>query len=188
VAEAADPAALDRRSGLPAEHLWLRETLPRDRWVDLHATAAFWMQMHDGFRRHQAHMEALVAEWRTGGDLQDLHRRLTPALQSFLQHLDGHHRIESEHYFPMMRTLEPRIGAGLDLLDRDHEAIHQRLEALFMGGLALHRAVSNRSADAADHAARLADELEVSGPLLARHLEDEEDIVIPLIQTRGLAG
>lgn len=188
MAEGGDPLALELRAGLPAEHLWLRDQLPRDRWVDLHETAAFWMQMHEGFRRHQSHMEALVDAWRAGGDLADLHRRLTPALQAFLQHLDGHHRIETGHYFPMMRRLEPRIGAGLDLLDRDHDAIHHRLEDLFTGGLAFHRAVSGHAPDAADQASRLADALVTSGPLLARHLDDEEDIVIPLIQMRGLPG
>jgi iron-sulfur cluster repair protein YtfE (RIC family) len=181
-----DRQSLATRSSLPAEHLWLREQLPRDRWIGLQETAAFWLQMHEGFRRHQAHMHLLAQTWRAGGDLQGLHRALTPALQSFLQHLDGHHRIESGHYFPLMRSVEPRIGAGLDLLDRDHDEIHAHLESLFNAGLNFHRAVSSHAPDAADHAARLADRLDQTAPALVRHLDDEEDIVIPLIQLRGL--
>lgn len=186
--DAADPQALAARAGLPAEFCWLREELPRDRWTDLHDVAAFWLQMHGGFRSHTAHMEGLVTRWRADGDLTALHRQLTPALQAFLQHLDGHHRVESGHYFPMMRRVEPRIGAGLDLLDRDHDAVHQHLEALFQNGLAFHRAVSANASDARDRAELLAEALAAAGPPLTRHLDDEEDIVIPLIQLRGLPG
>lgn len=182
----ADPLGLATRPGLPPEFLYLRDELPRDRWTNLHEIASFWLQMHGSFRGHQAHMEGLAAQWRAGGDLRDLHRQLVPALQSFLQHLDGHHRIESGTYFPMMRRIEPRIGAGLDLLDRDHDVIHGVLEDLFQRGLAFHQAVSSNASDAADRASRLADTLASGAPLLARHLDDEEDIVIPLIQLRGL--
>jgi len=134
--------ALASRTGLPAGFRYLLDEFPRDRWTStLDETAAFWLQMHASFRRHQAHMEGLVGQWRDIGDAVALHRQLIPTLQSFLQHLDGHHRIESGQYFPMMRTIEPRIGAGIDLLDRDHDAIHETLEALFRGGLAFHQAV-----------------------------------------------
>ena len=38
---------------------------------------------------------------------------------------------------------------------------------------------------AADHAARMADALNAANPPLLRHLDDEEDIVIPLMALRG---
>ena len=185
-----DPTALATRAGLPIEFRYLLPQFPRDRWTSaaLDQTAAFWLQMHGSFRAHQTHMDALIGQWRAGGDLTALHRQLIPALQSFLQHLDGHHRVESGHYFPMMRTVEPRIGAGLDLLDRDHDVIHEVLESLFQTALGFHRAVTAIQPDARDQAARLSDAIEASGPLLLRHLDDEEDIVIPLIQLRGLPG
>lgn len=180
--------ALASRNGLPSEMRYLLEGFPRERWVrsELDQTAAFWLEMHDGFRDHQRHMDHLVDQWRADGDLIALHRQLVPALQGFLQHLDGHHRVESGHYFPALRTMEPRIGRGIDLLDRDHDAIHERLAALFQSGLAFHQAVTTNAADAADSAARLGDAVEAGAPPLLRHLEDEEDIVIPLIHLRGL--
>ena len=183
---ALSPALADR-TGLPAELLYLRETFPRDRWTAaLHPTAAHWLQMHAGFRNHQAHMQGLSSQWRAAAlDPTGLHRALIPALQAFLQHLDGHHRIESGHYFPAMRTLEPRIVPGLDLLDSDHDAIHAHLESLFQAGMGFHQAVSGRTPDAADTAHRLADVLDVIAAPLLRHLDDEEDIIIPLIQLRG---
>lgn len=161
---------------------------PRARWAaGLPRTAAFWLQMHAGFRGAQARMAGLVAGWRAGEtDARGLHGRLIPELQGFLQHLDGHHRIESGHYFPQFRTLEPRIGEGLDLLDRDHDAIHAHLDALYRAGLALHQAVAGASAEQADAAARLAEALERAEAPLTRHLDDEEDVVIPLMALRGL--
>ena len=161
---------------------------PRERWGSgLPQTAAFWLQMHAGFRGAQARMAALVASWRAGEtDVRGLHGRLIPELQGFLQHLDGHHRIESGHYFPQFRTLEPRIGEGLDLLDRDHDAIHAHLEALYRSGLALHQAVTAGGPAQADAAARVAEALDRSAAPLTRHLDDEEDVVIPLMARAGL--
>lgn len=176
--------ALDVRRGLPEAHRWLLETWPRLRWHDteLGEVARFWLQMHAGFRHKQSEMERHVAAWRANGDLVALHRGLIPTLQTYLQHLDGHHRVESSHYFPVMRRVEPRITAGIDLLDADHDAIHGHLETLFKAGLAFHQALAGGSPDAADRAARLADVLDRVTPAASRHLEDEEDIVIPLIQ------
>ncbi len=182
-----DALALATRTGLPADLLYLRDAYPRDRWAStLDETAAFWLQMHASFRGHQAHMDGLVGQWRATGDATALHRQLIPALQSFLQHLDGHHRVESGHYFPMMRRIEPGIGSGIDLLDRDHDAIHETLEAMFRSGLAFHQAVTASGPDVADRANRLADLIAANARPMLRHLDDEEDIVIPLIQLRGL--
>lgn len=89
-----------------------------------------------------------------------------------------------------MRKIEPRIAPGLDLLDRDHDAIHAHLETLFQSGMGFHQAVSGKARAAADQADRLADVLGIIAPPLLRHLDDEEDIVIPLIALHGdpLAG
>ena len=176
--------ALDARRGLPEAHRWLLETWPRLRWrdPDLGEVARFWLQMHGSFRHKQVAMVREVADWRAGGDLVLLHRDLIPTLQAYLQHLDGHHRVETGHYFPVMRRVEPRITAGIDLLDADHDVLHGHLDTLFKTGLGFHQALASGSPDAADHAARLADVLDRVTPATSRHLEDEEDIVIPLIQ------
>ena len=175
---------LATRPGLSEQYRYLLADLPRDRWHgnEVAAMARFWLQMHAGFRREVAQMDALTGQWRLGTlALPDLHRQLIPTLQGFLQHLDGHHNIETRHYFPTMRQVEPGIGAGIDLLDRDHDVIHGHLDSLFQSGLAFHQGVSANAPTAGDAAARLADALDKSGPSLGRHLEDEEDIVIPLI-------
>lgn len=170
---------------MPEELTWLRRELPRDRWTDLHQTAAFWLEMHAGFRAERASMTAVIAGLRGGGDLREFHDRLLPLLQGHLQHLDGHHRVESGHYFPQFRRAEPRIQTGLDLLDRDHDAVHAQLEAMLNAARAFHLAVRSGRPDARDLAGRLAEAVEAAGVPLLRHLEDEEDLVIPLIQRLG---
>jgi len=183
-----DALDLARRQGLPAPWLALRDRFPRSRWGEagLNPVAAHWLQMHAGFRHHGDHMTALAAAFRTDpADPRGLHAQLIPALQAFLQHLDGHHRIESGHYFPMFRQIEPDIAAGIDLLDRDHHAVHAHLQALFDAGRGFHMAVAGNAPDAVSPAHRLADALDAALPSLTRHLDDEEDIVIPLIALKG---
>ncbi len=140
--------------------------------------------MHQGFRQAQTAMDQAIAAYRSGEtDAAGLHLRLIPTLGGFLQHLDGHHRIESGHYFPQFRRIEPRIEAGIDLLDRDHDAVHAHLEALAEHGRAFHQAATTRTS-AEDAALRLAEVLDRAAAPLARHLDDEEDIVIPLMALR----
>lgn len=186
-----DPLALGSRSGLPEAQRCLLSLRPRDTWgaADLHPTARFWLQMHQGFRDQQAAMERLVTEVRAGrAEARAVHPRLIGLLGGFLQHLDGHHRIESGHYFPQFRRIEPRVMEGLDLLDRDHDAVHGQLEALHAAGLAFHQGAQGSGPDLADRLDRLGDALDAAGPLLIRHLDDEEEIVIPLICAHGVAA
>lgn len=167
--------------------LYLHDAFPRERWTGvLPETAAFWLQMHAGFRAQQAQMAEAAARWRSGAlDPRGLHAALLPTLQAFLGHLDGHHRVESGHYFPHFRRIEPRIQTGLDLLDRDHDAIHAHLDALYHSAVAFHQATAAQAPDAPDHAHRLTDVLDLAAPGLIRHLDDEEDMVIPLMVLKG---
>lgn len=179
---------LHGRTDLPEPFTWLREAFPRARWtgVALPQTASHWLQMHDGFRQAGDRMGQTVSAYRADRlDTRAFHDQLLPTLAGFLQHLDGHHNIETGHYFPQFRRMEPRIAAGIDLLDRDHDAVHAHLEALADRGNALHAAVRSGAVDAADRAARLAEALDAATPDLLRHLDDEEDIVIPVIALAG---
>lgn len=184
----AGPWPLVERTALPPPFVWLRDAFPRSRWAEasVPASATHWLQMHAGFRQASQHMEQVTGAYRAGTiDLRGFHDRLLPTLSGFLQHLDGHHNIETTHYFPQFRAIEPRIVPGIDLLDRDHDAVHGLLQSLADRGNALHRAVRAGDVDAADQAAHMAEALDAAGPPLLRHLDDEEDIVIPLMALRG---
>lgn len=183
-----DALALASRAGLPAQFLYLREAFPRSRWDEpgLNPIARHWLAMHAGFRAQQTGMADLVTRWQGGAmETRALHSALIPALQQFLQHLDAHHRIESGHYFPAMQRIEPRIAAGVALLDRDHDDIHAHIEALIETGRGFHQAVMTGAGGAEDRLRRLTEALGLARPELSRHLDDEEDIVIPLIALHG---
>lgn len=116
-----------------------------------------------------------------------MHPQLIQTLNGFLGSLDGHHRVETGHYFPAFRQAEPRMVAGLDLLDRDHDAIHEQLEALHGAGQAFDRAINSGAGGFAE-LGRLNEILGRAGPALIRHLDDEEEIVIPLLALHGARG
>ena len=183
-----DPLHLHARAGLPEDMRLLLADYPKERWGEptLAEMARFWLGVHDNFRRHHAHMVAVANHWRGGhADLRGLHGRLIPTVQDFLQHLDMHHRIESGQYFPVFRRADPRIAHGVDLLDRDHDVVHEDLDRLFQSAVAFHQGLQGGAPDAGDKARVLTDVIDAMGPRVLRHLHDEEEIVIPLIATRG---
>lgn len=189
--DSSDPLDLDRRRGLPAEWLALLERHPRAAWgghPDLGATAEFWLERHAAFRRLGAMLEEATQRFRGGGlaaiDFQDW---FAPRLQLLLSELNGHHQVEDLHYFPLFRRAAPELAAGFRLLDRDHKALHLCLVETAEAANALLQALARQPDDAEGPAACYA---EASARLLARmarHLDDEEDLVIPLLIDRGEA-
>ncbi|WP_108257968.1 hemerythrin domain-containing protein [Mangrovicoccus ximenensis] len=80
-----------------------------------------------------------------------------------------------------MLRLEPRLERGFALLDADHHALDPWLEQLAAEANALIGASSDREA-----AARLLGSVERFAPFLERHLEDEEDLIVPVILRHGM--
>lgn len=105
-------------------------------------------------------------------------------LRFFLVELEGHHNVEDHHYFPQFKRAEARLSRGFDLLDSDHHIIHDALERNAEVANGFFAKLS--SLDDARRAADLyADENERLVALLGRHLDDEEDLVVPMILDRG---
>ncbi|MGF1631269.1 MAG: hemerythrin domain-containing protein [Kiloniellaceae bacterium] len=187
-----DALDLDSRSILPAEWLALRERHPRAGWQAdsrLGMTAQFWLERHDAFRRLAAALQQMTGRFRGGGlDPEDFSAGFAPRLQLLLSELNGHHQVEDFHYFPLFRRAEPRLVPGFALLDRDHKTLHLSLVETAEAANALLQALARAPAEAEGPAETYA---EVSGLLLtrmARHLDDEEDLVIPLLIERGEDG
>ena len=78
----------------------------------------------------------------------------------------------------------PKLQKGIDILDNDHGVIHGAIYSLGTASreliAALSGEVSGRDGDAPRVADRLAGEIEGFDRTLLRHLEDEEDLIIPL--------
>ncbi len=174
---------LAKRRGLPPEFQLILAEHPRKSWPDhrdFNGLAAFWLDRHLSFRHTmgqlRADAEALIdrkiAPVAYGKRLQRLGSGL-------LGDLIGHHQIEDDAYFPKLARLEPRIARGFDMLDADHHALHELIDRFAQGA----NAVLGAEDDTRHRAAvtRFAADLSAFDGLLARHLTDEEDLVLPVV-------
>ncbi len=177
------------RAPLGEELRFLARLHPRATWASharLGELARYWLQRHAAFRELdeiiRTGSEAALAQPIEAAALKPW---LAHHLQAFLWQLEGHHRVEDLHYFPVFRRLEPRLAAGFELLEGDHETLHTAL-----GGIVTvaNRVLAHEGTDPADLRAELArfrDAQVALGRQLRRHLDDEEDLVVPLLLERG---
>ncbi|WP_159587899.1 hemerythrin domain-containing protein [Chelativorans xinjiangense] len=183
---------IENRKELPEDLRFLVEKYPRETWqghANLGEMAQFWLQRHDMFRELGGMLQKSVADYREGHlPPAAFAQWFAPRLRFFLQQLHGHHQVEDQHYFPAFAKAERRLQRGFDILDSDHHVIHDALERNGEKGRELLRALKENAdrqlfaADAyADENTRLID-------MLARHLHDEEDLIIPLMLDRGEGG
>ena len=108
-----------------------------------------------------------------------------PRIGFLLHELHGHHRIEDLHYFPVFQAADPRLARGFEVLDADHHAIDRAIAELGTASDALLRVLAAPAADRPGAIAGLATTLPAFLRRLERHLDDEEDLVIPLLIDRG---
>lgn len=181
---------LDMRQGLSEELLYLLRRHPREGWgenADLGDLARFWLTRHDGFRQLGGALTDALTRFREGEvEAMQFGGYFAPRLQHFLTELHHHHMIEDQHYFPLFAAAETRLARGFDILENDHELIHERIGRVIASangllGL-LEGGDSDRIRRAADAYAADSDLL-VNG--LLRHLDDEEDLIVPLMIERG---
>lgn len=175
--------SLAHRTGLPPALRVLAEELPRLTWPDhpdFGGLAAFWLDRHMDFRRLAASLrEATEARLDDRIAARDHAQRVGRLGQALVGTLHGHHQIEDAHYFPAMVGMDPRVARAFDILDADHHDLDGVL-ARFV------EAANGVLRDTPDAAGRFHAELLSFERLLDRHLEDEEDIVVPLILRHGL--
>ena len=188
---AADTETLDlaSRSGWPEDLRILIARFPREQWqghANLGGMARFWLSRHDMFRELSETIEDTTVQFRCGAlPAGEFPRQMVPRLQFLLQQLEVHHQIEDLHYFPIFKAAEERLARGFDVLEGDHHAIHADMAATAETANALLRALAGDK----DAVMRCGDAYaQASGVLikgLIRHLDDEEDLIVPLILDRG---
>jgi hemerythrin-like domain-containing protein len=188
--EPIEPALrLDRRQGWPETLRFLLRQYPREVWPGhqrLDSLAQFWLQRHAMLRALAGALRHASGELREGRVAAAPFRAwFAPRLGFFLDQLQGHHEIEDQHYFPLLMRLEPKLVRGFAVLENDHALIHAALARLDTQGAALVRATEAPLADLTGAAAGFAAESDGFLAQLARHLDDEEDLLIPLILDRG---
>jgi hemerythrin-like domain-containing protein len=187
-----DELLLGQRERLPDDLHFLLERYPRDEWSDhanIQGMAQFWIQRHDMFRELGGMLTGAIAAFREGKTTpREFAAFFAPRLNFFLGHLDGHHNIEDQVYFPAFARAETRLKRGFDILDSDHHLIHNALEQNAETANAFLQALdadADKQRFAADAYAGANERLVA---MLGRHLDDEEDLIIPLILERGDHG
>jgi len=180
--------SLAARSGWPPELRALIERYPREVWMgheNLGQMAQFWLSRHKMFRELAASITEGTAAFQEGKiPAADFPPWLVPRLQFFLEQLHAHHYIEDRHYFPIFRRADKGLARGFDVLEADHGELHHNIDRTVETANALLQSISDpelvkSTGDAFAQA---------SGTLmrgLTRHLDDEEDLIVPLILDRG---
>lgn len=184
--------ALDRRDGLPEYLRPLAANYPRDTWRthgNLGPASEFWLRRHDMFRDL---LPAIIDGSRQFEakrvESQQFHAWFVQSFNFLIEQLHSHHQVEDHHYFPLLMRADERLAKGFDLLDRDHKAIHDGLLALLDDGRALDEALRRDPIKIVMANGAMRSAIERFERLLLRHLEDEEDLVVPLILDRGEAA
>ncbi len=180
------------RSGVPEEFRVLIEKYPRAEWGTVHTIGGlgqFWLDRHDGFRNIAGALDDGTKK-ALEGELQPLEfaHWFAPRLNHFLGGLNGHHQIEDYQYFPIFSAADPRLKGGFELLDEDHHLLHDMLERNAQAANDFIRALQDDGGNDMRKALE-AYALEAQHLLkgLLRHLEDEEDLILPLLMDQGEA-
>ncbi|MFY9785152.1 MAG: hemerythrin domain-containing protein [Pseudolabrys sp.] len=181
--------ALARRTGWPEDLRVLLERYPRERWeahANLGEMARFWLSRHAMFRELSRSIEQATQQFRAGKlPPAEFARQFAPRLQFILDQLNVHHQIEDFHYFPIFRAADARLAIGFDVLEGDHHHIHGDMARTAETANALLQALRSDT----DTLRRCSDGYaDASATLLKgliRHLDDEEDLIVPLILDRG---
>jgi hemerythrin-like domain-containing protein len=178
---------LDTRLGWPSELRFLLERYPREQWMahgNLGQMARFWLERHNMFRELGGALKDATTRFREGAVTpKEFQPWFAPRLQFFLQQLHAHHHVEDGHYFPILRAAESRLVHGFEVLESDHEILHAGImKSIESANEFLKALLGNQARSAGDTYA------DVNADLLKkmlRHLDDEEDLIIPLILDRG---
>nr|WP_121629248.1 hemerythrin domain-containing protein [Tropicibacter alexandrii] len=179
-----DDLDLTRRDGLPDALKALLEDYPRSGWQQ-HANFAglveFWLDRHLMFRR-LCEMLRTDSEAGVDGNIdpQMLAARVSRFGGMLVQQLHGHHQIEDMHYFPVLSRKDTRLERGFDILDRDHHALDGLLNRFTEGANGLIQRKTEPGA--------FREEVVAFEGFLLRHLEDEEDLIVPVILKHGADG
>ena len=105
---------------------------------------------------------------------------------SLVGSLHGHHSWEDSFLFPDLMKKESRIQHGLDKLESDHIELDKILNQ-FINSIndAIQTLKTSETVSRGD-VGKMQQHAEALGNLLARHLSDEEDLIVPVVLNQEL--
>jgi hemerythrin-like domain-containing protein len=180
--------SLNSRTALPEGYAFLLAEYPRAVWEG-HPNngqwCQFWLQRHQMFRDYSAALADACEQLADGKiDAPAFHEWFVPRVNFYLGEIDTHHKVEEYHYFPALAQADEKIARGIELLEGDHRVVHDLLHAAHGTIVSLDAAIREAPADIASAAPAARDGILALGAGLGRHLDDEEDIIVPLILER----
>ncbi len=182
---------------LPENHILKRENLspeikaallgdPREGWsshANFDGYASFWLRIHNNLRGGSDYLvkgfQRLLDEAGSNLDEAVNTARLKEVGANVVSFAHHHHEIEDHNYFPRFVQLYPNVEHAISLLDSDHRVLEEALDET-------ERALSylqNQTADR-DAIARAFNGCQALQAVLARHLWDEEEIIVPILLAR----
>ena len=183
--------SLTTRAALPPALRVLVEELPRETWEShphFSELIRFWLDRHLMFRQITARMlEDAEAALDAQMGVAFYARKLAHLGGTLVNDLHMHHRIEDAHYFPVLQRLDTRLAPGFDLLDSDHHEIDAALHRFADSANLLLRDPTG-APDPTALCGTIRDEIAVLSKVLLRHLEDEEELVVPVLLSHAPDG
>lgn len=180
--------SLMNRAGLPDALRVLLAEYPRELWESdpgFDGLIRFWLDRHMMFRRVMADM---LGDARRLVDAQlepeQYASRLSRYGGMFVNGLHEHHTIEDTHYFPKLSQKDLRIESGFTILDKDHHDIDEHLNAFVTSANGILQARDKRAV-MQTLVGKFEAELSGLERLLDRHLNDEEELIVPVILKFG---
>ncbi len=181
-----------RTKGMPAEMQLLLQTYPRDDWEahpGFKEKTRQWLGAHQMFRRLSNLVRCETENYLDNHRApHDYAARLHHYGGALVRNLHGHHGWEDNSYFPELSAADPRFDAGLEILEKDHEALDAVLDSFTISANRLLGSIQHDKKSARDEAGNLQGVAETIETFLQRHLSDEEELAVPIILHHRMRG
>ncbi len=183
---------LQLREGLPDDMRILLRDYPREAWPDhphFARSIQNWMGAHKMFRQ-LGDVTRKDTENYLDDDLSSgaFCRRLSYYGDHLVRNLHGHHTWEDRKFFPELSRADGRFDDGLEVLEGDHLLLDETLERFTRSANRAIKLFQLDEAQAYEEVGTLQHHATDIGSFLARHLADEEDLVVPIILHHKLRG
>ncbi|NNE81088.1 MAG: hemerythrin domain-containing protein [Silicimonas sp.] len=181
-----------RTENMPSDMQSLLAEYPRDSWEahpGFKEKTRQWLRAHQMFRQLGALMrEDIETYLNKDHDAETLAARLSRFGNMLVGNLHGHHGWEDHSYFPEISAADPRFDTGLGILEKDHETLNAVLDSFTRSANRTIKLAQLDERAMPDEAGVLHGHAETIEAFLNRHLEDEEDLAVPIILHHRLRG
>ncbi|MBE0359136.1 hemerythrin domain-containing protein [Pseudoalteromonas aliena] len=144
-----------------------------------HGKAQFFIHYHEGLmytssqilKALKSLLESQIAQFTIRSEL----KKIEALCYQLFENAERHHLIEDHSYFPGFKKIEPKLAAGIDLLENDHKRLST---ALFELKISLNQSLLMGFSYST--IGKLYQRAETVDLILTQHLYDEEEIIIPI--------